>query len=81
MSHKITIVESGYLDDNDTLLTRREVNERITLKDKRIAELEAAIRFANTKVRDWENSNKSTASYRLCVAFDALDRVLNKEQD
>jgi len=43
MSHEIGIVMGGYLDENNKLMDRAELNRRISLKDARIKVLEEII--------------------------------------
>jgi hypothetical protein len=43
--HKIGFVMGGYIDENDKLMTREELNRRIKMKDDKIDELEKDLKM------------------------------------
>jgi len=44
MSHEIGIRMGGYIDENNKLMNRTELDKRIAMKDERIKQLEDALR-------------------------------------
>ena len=52
MSHKIEIVLGGYLDENNKLMDRQELNKRIVAKDEEIDKLKSILHGLKDMLQD-----------------------------
>lgn len=76
-SHEISQVMGGYLDENQKLMSRAELNKRIAMKDARIKELEEAM----VDVRGWlRRTCENDPKHPFKIYSDVLDKALSNEQ-
>jgi hypothetical protein len=62
--HKIGFVMGGYIDENDKLMTREELNRRIKMKDDKIDELEKDLKMCKKALYFYIGGSELTCKKR-----------------